>query len=56
MNRSKAIAFLFTAAVLWSTAGILIKSVAWTPLGIAGVRSLIAAAFLWDFAGPFRIP
>ena len=34
-------------AVLWSLGGVLIKSVEWHPLGIAGTRSAIAAVILW---------
>jgi len=33
---------LLTAAILWSLGGVLIKSIDWTPLAIAGSRSLIA--------------
>jgi drug/metabolite transporter (DMT)-like permease len=33
---------LLAAAILWSLGGVLIKSVDWTPLAIAGARSLIA--------------
>jgi drug/metabolite transporter (DMT)-like permease len=33
---------LLAAAILWSLGGVLIKSIDWTPLAIAGSRSLIA--------------
>lgn len=42
MNRS--VLMLVVAAALWSLGGVLIKSVQWHPLAIAGARSLIAAA------------
>ena len=42
MNRS--VLMLVVAAALWSLGGVLIKSVHWHPLAIAGARSLIAAA------------
>ncbi len=34
-------------ALLWSTAGIFIKLIDWQPFAIAGIRSAIAAAFLF---------
>jgi drug/metabolite transporter (DMT)-like permease len=37
---------LFAAAICWSLGGLLIKSIAWSPLAVAGGRGLIAAAFL----------
>lgn len=37
---------LIATAVLWSTGGILIKSVDWHPLAISGVRSAIAAVMI----------
>jgi len=39
---SKPVLFLLAAAILWSLGGVLIKSIDWTPIGIAGSRSLIA--------------
>ncbi|BCS52859.1 membrane protein [Geobacter sp. SVR] len=38
--------FLFLAALCWSLGGVLIKGVAWHPMAIAGVRSLIAAGVI----------
>lgn len=35
--------FLLLAALFWSTGGVLIKSISWNPLAIAGMRSGIAA-------------
>jgi len=45
-ERQKAVALLLLTAVLWSTGGVLIKWVAWHPLAIASIRSLIATAVL----------
>jgi len=42
------------AALCWSLGGLLIKSVAWPPLAVAGGRGFIAAAFLAVFAPRFR--
>jgi drug/metabolite transporter (DMT)-like permease len=41
-KRSKAILFLLLSAVLWSSGGLMIKLVSLNPVGIAGLRSLIA--------------
>jgi drug/metabolite transporter (DMT)-like permease len=59
-TRRKAVAALLGAALLWSLGGLLIKSVQWSPLAIAGTRSAIAALvlllvlgkprFTWSFA------
>jgi drug/metabolite transporter (DMT)-like permease len=42
----KALLFLVFTAVLWSLGGLLIKSIAWHPIAIAGVRSIFAAALM----------
>jgi len=39
---NKHVLLLLAAAILWSLGGVLIKSIDWTPLAIAGSRSLIA--------------
>ncbi|NLN06858.1 MAG: hypothetical protein GX167_04475 [Firmicutes bacterium] len=44
LSRRQAVALLVIAALLWSSAGILIKLIPWHPLAIAGGRSAIAAA------------
>ena len=41
-----AVGLAFLAGILWSTAGVFIKQVAWNPLAIAGARSAIAALVL----------
>ena len=42
-TKNHAVIFMITCAVLWSTAGILIKFLPWNPMVIAGMRSLISA-------------
>jgi drug/metabolite transporter (DMT)-like permease len=41
-ERSKAILFLLSSAILWSSGGLFIKMVSWNSVAIAGLRSLIA--------------
>lgn len=43
---SPSILQLILAALLWSTGGVLVKAIDWSPLAIAGTRSAIAAATL----------
>jgi drug/metabolite transporter (DMT)-like permease len=38
--------FLLLSALLWSLGGVLIKSIHWTPLGIAGTRSIVAIVLM----------
>ncbi|MCX7930176.1 MAG: DMT family transporter [Chlorobi bacterium] len=42
-SHRQAILFLTAAALLWSSGGVLIKLAEWSPIGIASVRSAIAA-------------
>lgn len=42
-ERRKAILFLAIAAILWSTSGVLIKSLTWQPIAILAGRSLFAS-------------
>jgi drug/metabolite transporter (DMT)-like permease len=44
--RRHAVVLLVLCAVLWSTGGLLIKSIAWPALAVAGLRSALAAAVL----------
>jgi drug/metabolite transporter (DMT)-like permease len=46
-ERQIAVFLLILTAVLWSTGGVLIKWVTWHAMAIAGMRSAMAAAFLW---------
>ena len=43
------ILYLFITALLWSTGGLLIKSIEAHPFAIAGGRSIIAGFVLWAF-------
>ncbi len=47
--KSRAIVFLITTALLWSSGGILIKMVPWNSIAIAGARSAIAALVILAF-------
>src|SRR5262245_47946874 len=53
-THSRALAQLIGAALCWSLAGLLIKSVPWSPLAVAGARGLVAAAFLAVTNGRLR--
>jgi drug/metabolite transporter (DMT)-like permease len=44
--RARAVTQLVACALLWSLAGVLIKSADWPPLAVAGARGLIAGVFL----------
>ena len=48
---AQAVVLLLIAALCWSLGGVLIKSVDWPPLAIAGGRGLIAALFLLACCG-----
>ena len=45
-ERSRAIFLLVITAILWSLGGVLIKSIKWNPVAIAGMRSMIAVVVL----------
>ncbi len=49
MKRRPAIVYLIISAILWSTAGLIIKKVPWNPIVLSGFRSGIAAAVLLIF-------
>lgn len=48
-DRFRSIIYLVTASLLWSTGGLLIKSIKWNAVAIAGMRSLIAALVMLAF-------
>ena len=50
-SKLKATILLALTAVLWSTGGLLIKSVQWDPIAIAGMRSAIASLLLLALSG-----
>jgi drug/metabolite transporter (DMT)-like permease len=47
MNKGRAVGYLLATAVLWSSAGVLIKGVGWNPVAITSARGLVAAVTLW---------
>lgn len=47
--------FLLLAALCWSLGGVLIKSIDWPPMAIAGARSAIAIPIILAFTGRPRI-
>lgn len=51
---TRSLLLLLCAAILWSSGGLLLKSVQWNSLGIAGARSLIAALVILAFLGKPR--
>ena len=53
-EHARAVGLMAAAALCWSLGGLLIKSVPWPPLAVAGGRGFIAAAFLAAFAPRFR--
>lgn len=52
--RHRSIVYLLITALLWSSSGLLIKLVSWHPLGIAGMRSLIAALIMFIYRRKFN--
>ncbi|MDZ4676340.1 MAG: EamA family transporter [Oligoflexia bacterium] len=54
MTRQRAILLLTLTALLWSLGGIFIKSIHWNPLAIAGIRSAVAACFLFACTKKFK--
>ena len=48
-KRTRAIIYLVMASILWSTGGVLIKYIPWSPITIAGMRSGIAAIVMMAF-------
>ncbi len=49
MDRRKALFFLLTTVLLWSTSGLFVKILDWHPLAVSGVRSAIAALVIWIY-------
>lgn len=50
MKREKAIILLLFAGVMWSSGGLLIKSIPWPPLAISGMRGGIAAIVIYIYS------
>lgn len=53
LERRKAIFFLILAAVLWSTSGIVVKALGWSPLAVLGGRSIFSSLVLFAFLRRF---
>ena len=54
-QHGNAILTLFVTALLWSLGGLLIKSIAWPPLAVAGGRGFVAAIALLLIVRPRRV-
>ncbi len=55
-KKRRAMLFMAICALLWSTGGIFIKLISWSPLMIAGVRSLISAGVLGSYMAYTKTP
>lgn len=55
-NKRRAMLLMVICAVMWSTGGIFIKLISWSPLLIAGSRSLISAFVLGAYMLYKRVP
>jgi len=49
VTRRKAVLMLVMTAALWSTSGLWIKVISWSPLAILGGRSLVALVVIWVY-------
>jgi drug/metabolite transporter (DMT)-like permease len=54
MSKRNALLLMVLVTLLWSTNGLLIKLVSWSPMSISGLRSLFAVAVLLPFLGKPR--
>ena len=52
MSRKLAILLLIITGVLWSTGGLLIKLIPWSPISIAGIRSGLSAIIIYLYSKP----
>ncbi|MCX6082787.1 MAG: DMT family transporter [Chloroflexi bacterium] len=48
-SRRRSVLMLILTATLWSTSGLWIKVISWSPLAILGARSLVAMFVLWAY-------
>jgi drug/metabolite transporter (DMT)-like permease len=51
MDRRKAVIFLVTTVLLWSTSGLFVKVLNWHPLAVSGIRSAVAALVIGLYMG-----
>jgi len=54
MSKRNALLLMVLVTLIWSTNGLMIKLISWTPMAISGLRSLLAAAVLLPFIGKPR--
>ncbi len=54
MSKRNALLLMVLVTLIWSTNGLMIKLISWTPMAISGSRSLLAAAVLLPFLGKPR--
>ncbi len=52
MSRKLAILLLIITGILWSTGGLVIKLIPWSPLSIAGIRSGLSAIIIYLYSKP----
>ena len=52
MSRKLAILLLIITGVLWSTGGLFIKLIPWSPISIAGIRSGFSAIIIYFYSKP----
>ena len=52
MSRKLAILLLIITGILWSTGGLLIKLIPWSPISIAGIRSGFSAVIIYLYSKP----
>ena len=53
MSRKLASILLIITGVLWSTGGLLIKLIPWSPISIAGIRSGLSALIIYLYRKPY---
>jgi drug/metabolite transporter (DMT)-like permease len=49
ISRRQAVLMLILTAALWSTSGLLVKVISWSPLAILSMRSFVAIFVLWVY-------
>ena len=54
MNRKYAILLLIITGILWSSAGLFIKLIPWSSIGIAGIRSGLSAFVIYNYKKPYN--
>ena len=49
MNRKYAILLLIVTGIIWSSGGLFIKLIPWSPISIAGIRSGLSALVIYFY-------